>query len=275
MRKHSLLTVCCGLAILGAAHAQVVPSAPQPVGSLTQTGSSLDRLLNAVPGDVEKINPVREATLRDTAMVLGAQAGFRDRSALLMKVLQSRESDMDNKFRFAELMMGDGFMPPVISEAVDGVSLDAVTMRVFKTQYVIDEPARPVASPPNWRNWMLLGLDDKVKVEAPTNPQLLPQTPGEKAYWDRTVKAAYRAGSQQAMAIYELNLARMERAYAGMKRYYELYQRNLVTAPQIASVTDVVSQEDPNTIVIGNVLWRIVAPTRFNLQYDTWRPLDR
>lgn len=241
----------------------------------SQVGTSLDRLLNSTATDIDKINPVREATLRDTALVLGAQAGFKDRSALLMKVLKSRESDMDNRFRFAELMMGDGFMPPVISEAVDGVSLDAVTMRVFKTQYTIDEPARPVATPPNWRNWMLIGLDDRVRVEAPTNPQLLPSTPSERAFWERTLKDAYRAGSQQAIAIYETNLARMERAYTGMKRYYDLYQRGLVTAPQIASVTEIVSKEDPNTIVIGGVLWRIVAPSTFNTNYEQWKPLDR
>ncbi|MDM7323120.1 MAG: type IV secretory system conjugative DNA transfer family protein, partial [Gammaproteobacteria bacterium] len=61
--------------------------------------------------------------------------------------------------------------------------------------------------------------------------------------------------------------------YYGMRRYYDLLHRGMVSAPIIADAHSVMRQEDENTMVIGDTVFRVMVPSGFT-QPEKWQPVD-
>lgn len=223
-------------------------------------------------GDNQKLSTVREAALRDIGRALGARIGFAQRSREILEILNARAGELDARFDFGRLVIGNNVLPPVISESRDAVSIEAATMRVAGIIYRIDEPARFAVPSPTWRNWLWMGLDPS-PVSPPELTGSLPANDAEKAYWQRMVQEGYEMGRKQAQETFDLNMAMLERTYSGMRRYYELWARGVVTAPVIASAHEVVRHEDENTVAVGDTIFRITSPTGFTSPQQ-WRPLD-
>lgn len=221
-----------------------------------------------------RLTPVREAALRDAAIRLGVQWGLGDRSRELVKIMSDMESKLDRRYEFGALMMGVGFLPPVISEARDAVAIEGTTMRVSKLIYKIDEPPRPVRIAPTWRDWLYAGLDPELRPSTPTEASQLPRDDVEKAFWKSELDRSYKEGITQAQEVFDLNLDRLERTFAGMRRYYDLYKRGVVTAPMIATASSVINRTDPNTIFIGDTVFSVTVATQFNDKADAWVPLS-
>lgn len=262
-----LSAVCCALTVLGAQ--------AQGVTATATNSGQLDTVLGVGSGATSTQNQIgyaREQILREAATALGARAGLSDRSQELMSVLNSRVTELDIKFNFNPFVMGAGVLPPVISESRDIVSMGNAAMRVAGAVFHIDEPARFAMPAPTWRNWLYVGLDS-TPVVIPSLGNNGPVTPAEKELWQRVVKEGYELGRTQANAVFDANLALLERVHSGMRRYFDLWQRGMVSAPIIASNTDVVLREDANTIAVGNTLYRITAPTDFKA-FQKWIPLE-
>lgn len=244
--------------------------------------AQVDQLMGAVKSDAGQgasISVVRESILRESASVYGAREGLRSQSCRIRLEIEKQSAGLDRRFRFGDLLMGKGILPPVISEARDSVSLEDTVMRVAARVYRIDENARVVDVPPTWRDWLFVGLPseecDGTPKDAPTQDQLRPQGSVEEAFFRKVLERSYAMGVQQARDILASNLARLERTYFGMRRYYDLYARNMVSAPVIASSTDIVMKDDPNTLVVGNTVIRITVPVGFVEKSEKWVPLGQ
>jgi defect-in-organelle-trafficking protein DotC len=109
----------------------------------------------------------------------------------------------------------------------------------------------------------------------PSEPAVLPRDEQERAFWRAELSAAYQIGRKQADDIFELNVARLQRTYLGMRRFYDLFARGMVTAPTIVASSSVIDREDPNTIVVGGTVFRITAGTTFVEETQQWVPLGR
>lgn len=243
---------------------------------------SLDRIsgeLAAPKAPEESISIVRETALREAAATVGALAGLHDRSCELDAVLKQRTPDLDKQFRFNSMMMGRGMLPPVISEARDTVSFETSVMRIASRAYKLDEPAMLVDVPPTWRNWLYVGLSasgcDKPFPIPDVAAQLRPQNDKERVFFNQVLKDSYTAGRNQAQQVFDKNLARLERTYQGMRRYFELFERGMVSAPMLVSDTEVVSMDDPNTLLVGNTIIRISSNASFVQRSDQWKPLAK
>lgn len=240
---------------------------------------SVSRILQAakpVAAGAEELSVVRESALREAAVLLGARQGLQDKSCSIRREITARSSRLDERFRFSNLMMGAGVLPPVISKARDTVSLGDVVMRIATVAYVIHEPARLVDIPPTWRDWLFVGLSAAncgASAIDSIPEQIKPRNPTEQAYFERVVKSSYQLGVSQAEAIHEQNMARITRAHKGMQNYYDLYAAGLVTAPRIVTTTDIVTRDDPNTLIVGDTLIRITVPVDFVEKHETWKPL--
>lgn len=239
--------------------------------------SQLDGILKPAQGQVaapdrEKLSIVRETALREVAIALGARAGLSDRSAELMRLLDQRAAALDIQFNFNPMVIGNSVLPPVISESKDVIALETSAMRVAGAVYRIDEPARFALPTPTWRNWMYVGLGIS-EVTLPSQAAALPQNAVEQAYWERTVREGYELGRKQAQSVYDLNLSRLERAHSGMRLYFDLWRRGMVSAPTVASSSELVANEGDSTISVGNTLFRITAPSGFT-KPDGWTPLE-
>lgn len=221
------------------------------------------------------LSPVREAALRETAQMLGVQAGLGEESRRIVASIQNRATQLDERFRFNELLIGAGVLPPVISEAQDALAVDGPVMRVAQRIYRIDEPARFVSTAPSWRSWLLVGLAPDLRPSAAVAPSLLPRDEAEIAFWRQVLDEGFAAGVAQARSILELNLSRMERAYIGMRRFFDLHARGMVSKPQVIAADSIIDREDPNTVVVGSTLFRIVRQSDFVEEFQLWRPLGK
>lgn len=221
------------------------------------------------------LTPVRESILRDAALTLGSQWGLGDRSRELIKMLDEAQPQLDRRYEFGALMMGVGYLPPVISEARDAVAIEGTTMRVAKAIYVIDEPPRPVRVAPTWRDWLYVGLDPELRPAVPMYDSVLPKDAVESRYWDAQLQMAYAQGREQANQIFDLNMARLQRTYVGMRRYYDLYKRGMVSAPTITSASSVANVKDPNTLIVGDTVFSVLVSPSFSENTSTWVPLGQ
>ncbi|AXA80649.1 LysM domain-containing protein 5 (plasmid) [Achromobacter xylosoxidans] len=247
-----------------------------PMVSWGQQSDALNSLMNAKASRVApRISPVREAILRPTAQALGTQTGMIEAANEILQVINELGGSMDRTFRFGDLVMGQGVLPPVVVASHNTASLgeSGKTMRVAGSVYKIEEPARFFTGAPSWRDWLLMGLLAQADLPAlPDNPQLLPQDDKERAYWQDVIQKSYLQGREQARRIFEENLAGLERTYLGMRTFYELHGRGLVSLPRLATTQDVVNQTDPNTIVVGDTVFRITVPSAFNTDPGQWKP---
>src|SRR3546814_1730342 len=92
-----------------------------PVASQTV---NLDRLLNAKAGvDYSKISRVRRASLDEVAITLGTQTGMIERANEIGSVIETRRALLDKTFRFGDLVIGQGVLPPVIVKTDNAVSV--------------------------------------------------------------------------------------------------------------------------------------------------------
>lgn len=248
----------------------VLTGAKNELGELRAARASTESAVAVAP-----ISPVREAALRDTAQSLGVQAGLGSESRKIMAILEQQAARLDAAFRFNELMMDVGVLPPVISQAQDAVAVDGPSMRVAQRLYRLDEPARFVTVAPNWRDWLLIGLAPQLKPRPPHSEQLLPRDAQEQAFWNAILEQSYAAGVNQANSIFELNMARLERTYLGMRLFLDLYARGMVTKPEILAAGSVIEREDQNTVVVGATMFRITKPSDFVEEFDLWKPLGR
>lgn len=255
-------------------YATVILAPPAPLAYAAPSAqSSLDKVLSAssrLPTIPSGISEVRAAALKQLGVGLGMRAGLADESRVITAEIEKEKGVLDTKFNFGSLTFPSGALPPVIEEAQDVIAITEYSMRVQGRVYRIVAPA--TFGQNNWRNYLYLGLtdsDDQLVGDAQRS--ILPKDDTEKAYWESIVRSAYEEGRKQSRKIFELNLARLERDFNGMRLFYTLYGRGLVSAPKFAAATDSVSRPDPNTIVIGDSVFRISSQPEFNGNGADWK----
>jgi len=250
-----------------------------PLASVAASNSEmagLDRLLKAGRNVQERVrlSPVREAALRASARTLGAQTGLIEHSKKIVAMVDARREKIEKSFRFGDLVIGAGVLPPVLVHTKNPATVENDVMRLAGSVYQIKQPARFFTGAPSWRDWLLMGLPSEADVpEIPRDEQLLPRDDDERKFWEQEVVAAYQSGYTQAQEIFDHNLSLLEEVYMGMRTFYDLYQRNMVSAPIIAKSQQIITQDDPNTIVVGDTLFRITIPAQFQTNHEEWKIL--
>lgn len=236
---------------------------------------TLQRLMSAQPGaSVKRLSPVREAALKSTARAIGTQTGLIERAEEITAEVDKRRAKMENLFRFGDLVIGAGVLPPVLVHTENAASVAGDTMRLAGAIYQLKHPARFFSGAPSWRDWLLMGLPSAEEMpEMPKNEQLLPRDADERAFWEQQVRDAYFSGRAQAQEIFENNLSNLEEVYNGMRTFYDLYQRNMVSAPVIGKSQEIVTMDDPNMMVVGDTQFRITIPSSFKADPSKWKAL--
>ncbi len=269
------LLLVCASAVCGMAYSQTVDPVEEIMGVVRAGGGT------GVSGSgpaAAAVSLVREAALREAAEAIGAHRGLRDKSCAINAEIERKRTAFEVKYRFSDLMMGKGVLPPVITEARDSVALDATVMRVASRVYRLDEAARVVDVAPTWRDWIYVGLavadcDRPYELAVDLPEQLRPRDAAETEYFRSVVARSYAAGVRQGADVFSQNLSRLERSYLGMRRFFELYARGMVSAPVVVASTDIVKRDDPNTLVVGNTIIRITVPVDFVEAHQQWKPL--
>lgn len=216
------------------------------------------------------ISPVRAAMLRDAALGVGAKGGAAARSAILIADLERRAYQLDQQYRFAAYVTRNGMLPPVITEARDAVQASDDQVRVADRIYKIVVKARPVTTPPTWREYLFVGLRVSSSV-TPPDASALPKTDAERAFWKARVAEGWAHGQKLADEILERNLARLDRDFLGIMRYSYLLNNGKVTEPEVAVAARVVSG-NRSEIYVGDTLMRVTDAGGFVTDPKKWQP---
>lgn len=233
--------------------------------------SALDTVLgaSAVQEEAPGIPEVRAGDLRRIGRNLGMRAGLIDGSDIIIKMIEADKARLDREYNFGSLTFASGALPPVIEDAKDVISVMEFSMTVAGRVYKIVSPSR--FGQVNWRDYLYLGLSfEKDPLLNDDQRAVYPRDDKERMFWKKVVQEGYAAGRDQARQIFEVNLARLKRDFKGMRLYYELAARGLVSQPEIATATDSVANPDPNTLIIGETLIRITAQPKFQGDSAKW-----
>ena len=125
--------------------------------------------------------------------------------------------------------MSEKIMPPVITEAKATFQHDedGQSARAAETTWEIIVPARIVASPPTWRDYLTVYIPDPAEVD----PVFLPKSSNEKKAWEESFCLGYDTGYDQADMTFQENLNRLTRDYLGMLRFKTLSAQSIVSEP--------------------------------------------
>src|SRR3546814_14336872 len=87
-----------------------------------------------------------------------------ERANEIGSVIETRRALLDKTFRFGDLVIGQGVLPPVIVKTDNAVSVSDNSMRLAGTVYRLVQPARFFSGAPSWRDWLLMGRSEERRV---------------------------------------------------------------------------------------------------------------
>lgn len=211
----------------------------------------------------------RMASIKETALSIGAQSGLAWRAKQLNQILDSQTKQLDHVFNFNALMLETHVLPPVLVESRESLKLDGSNaIRLADRTYKIVAQARFVTTPPNWRSYLAMNYEQP----APPHNSLLPKNAKEQAYWDQFVTQGWHNGIQQANTIYADNLARLKRDYQGMLLYRNLLTQNIVSKPYVAK-TDLGITGNGSDMSINDRVLRITALPQLQTNSKAWKSI--
>lgn len=223
---------------------------------------------NNLPGSTAGINAIRLKAIQETAMALGAKGALAWRAQHINESLTAQASYLDQTYNFNQLLLKNNVLPPVIVEANNDITLsDNDTIRLANKVYKIIKPARFVTTPPTWRTYLWLGFK---KPDLP-NQGLLPQNKAEADIWNAYLKKGWKNGLIQANSIFNANLNRLKRNFAGMVLYKKLLVQKMVSAPTVAKANMGVTGNNKE-MRVNDVVMRITNHSSLDTQSQHWEP---
>ena len=214
---------------------------------------------------------IRRDAQREAALSLGARAGLANRTWEIRRHLARSEHSLSQIFDFRRLLIAapSGLLiePPVVSEGQraliikEGGQSAAVADRIL----MIQQQAKIVSAPRDWRFYM----ERDWGVVTPPPSILLPKTDEEQAQWQKLVAEGWKAGTQQAEEIFQMDLDRMTRDLAGMARYRELLAENMISAPY-ALLEDRGVTGGGSSMRVGDRAVKITGPAELDAKAERW-----
>jgi defect in organelle trafficking protein DotC len=215
-----------------------------------------------------ELNKLRYEAMKTVAIGLGAQGALHQMAKLINNDLIRRTTYLDQQFRFADLMLPNRVLPPVLSEGNQLMTLaDAYTIRIADQTFIIEQQARFVTNQPTWHDYLWMSFD---QPKTPPN-DLLPKTPTEQKLWRAWVQEGWVLGERQGRAIFKENMSRLTHDYKGMVLYHTLLQRHQITPPFVSTEQQAVATTDNSLTVNAKKLSLVVLPV-LNGNMQSWRP---
>lgn len=215
----------------------------------------------------QSVNKIREMSIKETALSLGAQSGLAQRAKIIDEKLTQQNRRLDAIYDFSALILENNVLPPVLLESRSTLNLaDGQTIRISGRTYKIAKQAEFITTPPNWRAYLWM---DYKQPHYP-NLTLLPKNQEERKIWRHYVAKGWNNGIHQANSILDDSIARINEDFIGMILYRKLLAMNMVSPPYVSN-TDLGVTGDSNEIHIDDRVLRITALPALNNNSDEWR----
>lgn len=246
-----------------AADPETVPPDLNTVLSNSQQAAVVSRAINDIP-------KIRLDNIKEAALGYGIRSGLARRSYEISRILANNQQMLDSIYNFTAMLLEKNVMPPVLSEAQNSLNQpDSDTIRVADATYRIEQQARFVTVPTNWRDYLM--RDFRFTAELPSSV-LLPQNDSEKQVWQQFLSEGWAMGIQQANQIFEQSMSRLERDYKGMVLYRSLLAKGMISKPYVAEANMGITG-DGNAININDRILRITAKPKLETNPLTWKPI--
>ncbi|WP_413484612.1 type IV secretion system DotC family protein [Morganella psychrotolerans] len=208
--------------------------------------------------------------LTEAGKTVGFRGGKAERSFEIQDVLERKSPTLDRLYDFRILISNQGWLPPVIDEAIDVAHISSDQIRTANKVYEILQPARFVSNPPSWRRWLLIGLSSIPEIGPESD--VLTENSEQKRVWKNAVRQGWLEGRESADFILEANFNRLTRDYKGMLIYSQLLRQGFITAPIVSDQQQTVSG-DKQKLTTGERLRKLKQPAEFVTDKTKWRPV--
>jgi defect in organelle trafficking protein DotC len=218
---------------------------------------------------VDKAAGLRYEALKEVAYTLGVQTGVRWRYEAIDRLLEANRSTLDRVFDFRPLMLHDGRVAPAVVDRTEGAYriVSATEARQTEATYTIEEQARLVTRPPDWRDYLVQSYPTFTQPD----PAMLPRDTAERKIWASAVSSGWREGVAQADRLFDAHLARLRRGYLGMSRCKLLALQGVVDIPLLAEKRLGVTVNG-RMLSVGERVFRIPSATGFE-PVGNWKPI--
>lgn len=220
--------------------------------------------------DTSDVSDNRRQMLAEGGRTTGFRGGKAQRAWELRRDLDARAKQLDTTYDFRPLLSSRGWLPPVITEAVDVAHVTPDQIRTASHVYEIIQPERFVSNPPTWRRWLMAGLST-VSPDEPVGG-LVPENGVQRDIWQAAVNEGWAEGRQSADETLEANVNRLTRDYNGMLTYVLLRRQNLITAPVVTERQQTASG-DSNKLTTGDRERRLESRAGFVIDKTKWKPI--
>ena len=105
----------------------------------------------------QKTGKIREMSLKETALSLGAQAGLAWRAKIIDQQLTRQARNLDNIYDFNSLVLEHNILPPVLLEGRNTLNLaDSQSIRISDRTYKVSKQAHFITTPKNFMSGIYL-----------------------------------------------------------------------------------------------------------------------
>lgn len=206
---------------------------------------------------------VRDLAMREAALGSAVQAGTKWRyQRIISDVVLPNEALLDEMFDFEPLVGREGSLvvvPPVVTSSGEALSVHSdVSASSQGKSYRLVRGGRMVSVIPHWRHYLM---------ELPDGPKglhhaLLPKSGPELGRWRGWVDQGWERGIKRADELFEENVARLARDYAGMMLFRRLAAESLASGPITAETLNSLEISD-DEIVFERRHYRLTETGRF------------
>ncbi|MBT2375486.1 type IV secretion system DotC family protein [Pseudomonas fluorescens] len=261
--KKSILTLALLQGLQGCAHTPpaTTPDAPPPVESY---------LVPARPAS-EDVSESRRQLLEESGRTIGFRGGKAERAWELRQALDGQIGRLDSLYDFRTLISRQGWLPPVIDEAVDVAHITPRQIRTASHVYEIVLPERFVSNPPSWRTWLMAGLGAST---TDASLSVTPENSVQKGLWQAAIRQGWGEGRLSADQTLEANFNRLTRDYRGMLLYSQLLRQGFITAPVVTDQQQTVTG-DRQKLTTGDRVRKLKENAGFIPDKTQWQPVIR
>ncbi|MBW5416288.1 type IV secretion system DotC family protein [Pseudomonas sp. MAG002Y] len=261
--KKSILTLALLQGLQGCANTPptTAPDTPAPLESY---------LVPASPPSAD-VSESRRQLLEESGRNTGFRGGKAERAWELRQALDGQVGRLDSLYDFRTLISREGWLPPVIDEAVDVAHITPRQIRTASHVYEIIIPERFVSNPPSWRTWLMAGLTSASKDAAVS---VTPENSVQKTLWQAAVRQGWEEGRQSADQTLAANFNRLTRDYRGMLLYSQLLRQGFITAPVVTDQQQTVTG-DGQKLTTGDRVRNLKDNARFIPDKTQWQPVIR
>nr|WP_285229525.1 type IV secretion system DotC family protein [Pseudomonas fluorescens] len=247
----------------GCAHTPpaTTPDAPPPVESY---------LVPARPAS-EDVSESRRQLLEESGRTIGFRGGKAERAWELRQALDGQIGRLDSLYDFRTLISRQGWLPPVIDEAVDVAHITPRQIRTASHVYEIVLPERFVSNPPSWRTWLMAGLGAST---TDASLSVTPENSVQKGLWQAAIRQGWGEGRLSADQTLEANFNRLTRDYRGMLLYSQLLRQGFITAPVVTDQQQTVTG-DRQKLTTGDRVRKLKENAGFIPDKTQWQPVIR